>query len=90
MGLTLALVFFFGPKKGVGKTSLHTRFFRDEFSLPYVSTIGVEFGIKTIELCGQRIKLQGITPLSLSLFVGVCVCVCCACVCVECITRLFD
>jgi len=45
----------------VGKTALHTRFFRDEFSLPYISTIGVEFGIKTIEMCGQRIKLQGIT-----------------------------
>ena len=59
----------------MGKTALHTRFFRDEFSLPYISTIGVEFGIKTIEMCGQRIKLQGIT-LSPS-------------ACAECILSLF-
>ncbi|ELR13791.1 Ras subfamily protein [Acanthamoeba castellanii str. Neff] len=44
-------------ESGAGKTCLHTRFLRDKFR-QYSSTIGIEFGIRTIEMCGQRIKLQ--------------------------------
>ncbi|ELR16222.1 Fbox domain and Ankyrin repeat containing protein [Acanthamoeba castellanii str. Neff] len=42
---------------GAGKTYLHTRFL-PKFHRHHSSTIGVEFGSRTIEMCGQRIKLQ--------------------------------
>lgn len=43
---------------GVGKTCIMCRYSHDAFSSNYVSTIGVDFIMKTIELNGQRIKLQ--------------------------------
>lgn len=43
---------------GVGKTSILFRFSDDAFTPTFISTIGIDFKIKTIELRGKKIKLQ--------------------------------
>ncbi|XP_022089813.1 ras-related protein Rab-10-like isoform X5 [Acanthaster planci] len=43
---------------GVGKTCVLLRFVNDEFKTSYISTIGIDFKIKTVELQGKKIKLQ--------------------------------
>eukprot|EP00088_Acartia_fossae_P026897 TRINITY_DN2767_c0_g1_i10.p2 TRINITY_DN2767_c0_g1~~TRINITY_DN2767_c0_g1_i10.p2 ORF type:complete len:217 (+),score=26.01 TRINITY_DN2767_c0_g1_i10:228-878(+) len=43
---------------GVGKSSLLVRFADDCFSGNYITTIGVDFKIRTIEIRGERVKLQ--------------------------------
>ncbi|MES1908492.1 MAG: Ras-related protein RABD2c [Cercozoa sp. M6MM] len=43
---------------GVGKSCILLRFADDTFSDSYISTIGVDFKIRTIELEGKTIKLQ--------------------------------
>merc|ERR1711898_6342 len=43
---------------GVGKSCLLLRFADDTYSESYISTIGVDFKIRTIEHDGKRIKLQ--------------------------------
>lgn len=43
---------------GVGKSCLLLRFADDTYSEKYISTIGVDFKIKTIEMNGKTIKLQ--------------------------------
>ncbi|XP_057304019.1 ras-related protein Rab-1A-like [Hydractinia symbiolongicarpus] len=43
---------------GTGKSSLLIRFCDDYFSNTFISTIGVDFKIKTLELDGKLIKLQ--------------------------------
>lgn len=43
---------------GVGKTCLLFRFSDDAFNTTFISTIGIDFKIKTIELNGKKIKLQ--------------------------------
>jgi Ras-related protein Rab-1A len=43
---------------GVGKTGLLLRFTDDTFTESYISTIGVDFKIKTIEMDGKYIKMQ--------------------------------
>ncbi len=43
---------------GVGKSCILLRFTEDTYSEAYISTIGVDFKIKTIELGGKIIKLQ--------------------------------
>ena len=43
---------------GVGKSCLLVRFSDDAFSASYITTIGIDFKIRTIELDGKRIKLQ--------------------------------
>lgn len=48
-------VFFFS---GVGKSSLLLRFADNTFSGNYITTIGVDFKIRTILLNGERVKLQ--------------------------------
>ena len=42
----------------MGKSSLLLRFSDDSFSEVYISTIGVDFKIRTIELDGKVVKLQ--------------------------------
>ncbi|CAH1393544.1 unnamed protein product [Nezara viridula] len=43
---------------GVGKSSLLLRFADNTFTGNYITTIGVDFKIRTIELNGERVKLQ--------------------------------
>lgn len=43
---------------GVGKSCLLLRFSDDTYSETYISTIGVDFKIRTIKLDGKHIKLQ--------------------------------
>ncbi|CAF3930740.1 unnamed protein product [Adineta steineri] len=43
---------------GVGKTCVLFRFSDDAFNASFISTIGIDFKIKTIELDGRKIKLQ--------------------------------
>ena len=42
----------------VGKTSVLFRYADEQFSSAFVSTVGIDFKVKTIERNGQRIKLQ--------------------------------
>lgn len=44
--------------KGVGKTCLLLRYANDSFSPTFITTIGIDFKIKNIQLDGKRIKLQ--------------------------------
>jgi Ras-related protein Rab-8A len=43
---------------GVGKTCILFRFSEDAFNTSFISTIGIDFKIRTIELDGKKIKLQ--------------------------------
>nr|CDJ80729.1 GYF and Ras domain containing protein [Haemonchus contortus] len=43
---------------GVGKSSLLLRFADNVFSENYITTIGVDFKIRTVDIDGQRVKLQ--------------------------------
>lgn len=43
---------------GVGKSSLLIRFSDDTFSGSYITTIGVDFKIRTVVIEGVRVKLQ--------------------------------
>ncbi|XP_002730366.1 ras-related protein Rab-10-like [Saccoglossus kowalevskii] len=43
---------------GVGKTCILFRFSDDAFNTTFISTIGIDFKIKTVELQGKKIKLQ--------------------------------
>ncbi|XP_018335926.1 ras-related protein Rab-35-like [Agrilus planipennis] len=43
---------------GVGKSSLLLRFSDNTFTGSYITTIGVDFKIKTVNIDGQRVKLQ--------------------------------
>merc|ERR1712110_358768 len=43
---------------GVGKSCLLLRFSDDSFTPSFITTIGIDFKIRTIELDGRRIKLQ--------------------------------
>ena len=42
----------------VGKTAIMLRFSDEAFSPTFISTIGIDFRIKTIQLRGKKIKLQ--------------------------------
>ena len=50
-------VLLFGDA-GVGKTSLTWRFSDDVFNHTYISTIGIDFKLRTIEVLGQKVRLQ--------------------------------
>jgi len=43
---------------GVGKTCVLFRFSEDAFNATFISTIGIDFKIRTIDLDGKKIKLQ--------------------------------
>ncbi|MED6220296.1 Ras- protein RABE1d, variant 2 [Stylosanthes scabra] len=43
---------------GVGKSCLLLRFTDDTFTTSFITTIGIDFKIRTVELDGKRIKLQ--------------------------------
>ncbi|KAN0036970.1 hypothetical protein ACTFIV_002296 [Dictyostelium citrinum] len=50
--------FIFVGDSGVGKSSILLRFAEDTFIETYISTIGVDFKIKTVYIEGRAIKLQ--------------------------------
>uniref|UniRef100_A0A9J7XI17 small monomeric GTPase n=1 Tax=Cyprinus carpio carpio TaxID=630221 RepID=A0A9J7XI17_CYPCA len=43
---------------GVGKTCLIIRFAEDNFNSTYISTIGIDFKVKTVDVEGKKVKLQ--------------------------------
>lgn len=43
---------------GVGKTCILVRFSEDAFNSTFISTIGIDFKIRTVEIEGKKIKLQ--------------------------------
>lgn len=43
---------------GVGKSNLLTRYTKNQFDFKSTSTIGVEFGTRTIEVQSKKIKAQ--------------------------------
>ena len=43
---------------GVGKTCLLLRYANDSFSPTFITTIGIDFKIKNIDVDGKRVKLQ--------------------------------
>jgi len=43
---------------GVGKSCLLLRFSDDSFTTSFITTIGIDFKIRTVEIDGKRIKLQ--------------------------------
>lgn len=43
---------------GVGKTAILLRYSDNMFNTSFITTIGIDFRIKTIELNGKRVKLQ--------------------------------
>ncbi|KAJ1452212.1 P-loop containing nucleoside triphosphate hydrolase protein [Pelagophyceae sp. CCMP2097] len=43
---------------GVGKTCLLLRYAFDSFSPTFITTIGIDFKIKEVEIDGLRVKLQ--------------------------------
>lgn len=49
---------FLSIVSGVGKSSLLIRFSDNTFSGNYITTIGVDFKIRTVLINGQRVKLQ--------------------------------
>jgi len=56
---------------GVGKSCLLLRFSEDQFTPSFITTIGIDFKIRTIDMDGKKIKLQiwdtaGKAPSSIS------------------------
>ena len=45
-------------ESGVGKSSLLVRFSEDNFNPMYITTVGIDFRVKNIELDGRKLKLQ--------------------------------
>ncbi|KAL7713053.1 Ras-related protein Rab-1 [Entamoeba marina] len=45
-------------ESGVGKSSLLLRFSEDTFNPVYITTVGIDFRVKNIELDGSKMKLQ--------------------------------
>ena len=45
-------------ESNVGKTALLTRFSDDTFSESFISTVGVDFKVRTLALNGKVVKLQ--------------------------------
>ena len=48
----------FAALTGVGKSAILLRFADDSFTQSFITTIGIDFKIRTITLDGKRIKLQ--------------------------------
>ena len=64
---------------GAGKTCFILRYADNKFTDKFVTTIGIDFRVKTIERGGYKIKLQ-VCLQDDNCTMGLCVCVC-VCVC---------
>ncbi|KAM0906615.1 hypothetical protein ACQ4PT_016666 [Festuca glaucescens] len=49
---------FVDALEGVGKSCLLLRFSDDTFTTSFITTIGIDFKVRTVELDGRRVKLQ--------------------------------
>lgn len=58
---------------GVGKTCLLLRYANDSFSPTFITTIGIDFKIKNIELDNKKVKLQVTTSPGAYITLAVCV-----------------
>jgi small GTP-binding protein len=43
---------------GVGKSALMMRFAEDAFKGTFISTVGIDFKMKTVNIGGKRVKIQ--------------------------------
>jgi Ras-related protein Rab-8A len=43
---------------GVGKTCLLLRYANDSFSTTFITTIGIDYKVKNVEVDGKKLKLQ--------------------------------
>lgn len=43
---------------GVGKSSILRRYCDEEFTTSFITTIGIDFKVKTVEVMGKKLKLQ--------------------------------
>jgi small GTP-binding protein len=66
------------PIAGVGKTCLLLRYANDSFSPTFITTIGIDFKIKTIDIAGKRIKLQVSIHDNSNGFCVTCICPLCS------------
>jgi small GTP-binding protein len=57
MGETLVKLLIIG-ESAVGKSCLLLRFAEDSFSETFLSTIGIDFKVRPVEIDGQKVKLQ--------------------------------
>lgn len=46
------------PRVGVGKTCLLMQYASKNFIKTFITTIGIDFKIKTVNVCGKTVKLQ--------------------------------
>ena len=44
--------------EGVGKSCLIKRFCEDKYVSKYISTIGVDFGVKPVKVAGQSVRVN--------------------------------
>lgn len=58
LGAVIIQISFIFGFVGVGKSSLLLRFADNTFTGSYITTIGVDFKIRTVTVDGQRVKLQ--------------------------------
>jgi len=49
---------YFDTYAGVGKSCLLMRYSDDSFTSSFITTIGIDFKVKTIDVDGKRVKLQ--------------------------------
>ncbi|KAJ3383065.1 GTP-binding protein [Lobulomyces angularis] len=58
MGVIQQIKLLIIGESGAGKSSILLRFIDDSFSHSFITTIGIDFKIKTVEIDGKLIKLQ--------------------------------
>ncbi|CAK4818707.1 unnamed protein product [Aphanomyces euteiches] len=57
-GTALDVLYLLFVALGVGKSCLLMRYSDDSFTTSFITTIGIDFKVKTIEVDGKRVKLQ--------------------------------
>nr|2EQB_A Chain A, Ras-related protein SEC4 [Saccharomyces cerevisiae] len=57
LGSSIMKILLIGDS-GVGKSCLLVRFVEDKFNPSFITTIGIDFKIKTVDINGKKVKLQ--------------------------------